>query len=296
MLCTKPFVTGTAAFPCGQCMPCRIRRRRLWVSRLLLEASQHSASSVVTLTYSEERLPVLGNAGATLVPKDAQDWLKRLRARIAPMRLRFYLVGEYGDESWRPHYHAVLFGVGSCLRGRTEQRRSYCCEPCELVRSSWGHGRIESRGLDHGGAQYVCGYVTKKMTRFDDARLEGRHPEFARMSLRPGLGADALWDIADQLMKFNLEERMADVPSGMRTMGKERALGRYLRRKLRTMVGKNEQIPQSVFDEIQAQLRPVYEASIANKVSFAQQVVAENEGRRASLIARSKIYQGGKVL
>lgn len=171
-MCKKPFVKGISPFPCGQCLPCRLNRRRLWTHRLLLEQHSHEFSSFATLTYSDDALP----AGNTLVPKHTQDWLKRLRALLGPARpLRYYLVGEYGDESQRPHYHAALFGL-SHLEG-------------ELLRTSWGHGHIQLGTLTKESAQYIAGYVTKKMTAPDDPRLQGRHPEFARMSLRPGIGA-----------------------------------------------------------------------------------------------------------
>lgn len=44
-----------------------------------------------------------------LVKKDMQDWLKRLRQNIRPFKIRYFLVGEYGGETQRPHYHVILF-------------------------------------------------------------------------------------------------------------------------------------------------------------------------------------------
>lgn len=55
----------------------------------MLEAMCHENSAFVTLTYEDGKLP----EGASLNPKDAQDWLKRLRESVSPRKLRFYLVG-----------------------------------------------------------------------------------------------------------------------------------------------------------------------------------------------------------
>lgn len=186
----------------------------------MLEAAKHAASSFATLTYADENLP----EGGSLVPRDMQLWLKRLRKEVGP--LRYFLVGEYGDQTWRPHYHAALFGVGP--------------EMALEVQNTWGLGHTMLGTLNEQSAAYVAGYVTKKMTSEEDKRLCGRHPEFARMSLRPGIGADAMGDVAHVLFSAAGAAHVArsgDVPAILRSGGKARPLGRYLRRKLREEMG-----------------------------------------------------------
>lgn len=65
----------------------------------MLEAAQYEDNCFITLTYDDEHLPL----GMSLVPKDLQDFLKRFRSRIAPIKVRYYGVGEYGDQTQRPH-------------------------------------------------------------------------------------------------------------------------------------------------------------------------------------------------
>ena len=108
MVCKKPFTRGVEAYGCGQCLPCRVNRRRIWTHRVLLEAIKSSESSFITLTYDDENLPENGS----LCPSHVRDWLKRIRKKVEPRKLRYFLVGEYGDETKRPHYHVALFGVG----------------------------------------------------------------------------------------------------------------------------------------------------------------------------------------
>lgn len=98
-------------------------------------------------------------------------------------------------------------------------------------------------------AQYIVGYVTKKLTRKDDPRLEGKHPEFARMSRMPGIGTNMVQPIADSLRRFNLDASEADVPVGLRHGKKVLPLGRFLRGKLRKELYGDEKAPENVQSE-----------------------------------------------
>ena len=185
MLCKKPNTRGAQVFGCGRCVPCRISRRRIWTHRLMLEAYKHGNSTMATLTYDPDHLP----SGGTLVPSDVDAFMHRLRTNwrrsTGGLKIRFYGVGEYGDDTQRPHYHYALFGYPNCSRGRTDHRYDICCGHCQLIKDSWKLGGVDLQELNPVTCQYVCGYVTKKMTKWDDPRLSGRHPEFARMSNRP---------------------------------------------------------------------------------------------------------------
>jgi len=215
MLCKKPFTKGATSHGCGQCMPCRIKRRRIWTHRMMLEAAVHPASSFITLTYNDQNNP------GTLVPSHLQLWLKRIRKGYgAP--LRFYGVGEYGDITERPHYHVALFGH--------DPKHHYAVE------RTWDYGYSYTGELTLHSAQYIAGYVTKKLTATNDPRLNGRYPEFARMSLRPGIGAPGLSQVAAALQnKHGWDEitRTADVPGMLRHGGRTMPLGRYMRLRLR---------------------------------------------------------------
>ncbi len=209
---------GVKVFGCGQCLPCRISKRREWTHRMMLESMLHEESTFVTLTYNDENLP----HGGQLDPVHVQNWLKYLRKALYPQKVRFYLVGEYGDETMRPHYHVALFGVGK--------------ESEEAIKETWSHGFVQVGTLTCHSAQYIAGYVTKKMNKPGDCRLGIRYPEFARMSLRPGIGAHAMEDVARSLKtpggKILLEEN-GDVPGVLSHGKKKLPLGRYLKRRLR---------------------------------------------------------------
>lgn len=265
MLCRDPYLRGKAAYPCGRCEPCRVSRQKIWAHRIMLEAQQHEKSSFVTLTYSDENLPASGSLDA----KHLQLFLKRIRKSVEPEKLRFFAVGEYGGISWRPHYHLALFNYPTCLYGQTSitKRGSRCCAACSNLETAWGYGIIQNACLEVKSAQYIAGYVTKKLTNRNDLRLHQNgnilEPEFARMSLRPGIGHNSLHDVASVLLQYDLENKLPDVPSALRHGTGILPLGRYLRRQLRTLVGKPAQAPQSTLDEITENLRPLYESSRA---------------------------------
>lgn len=237
MLCRNPYMQSGLAFGCGQCMQCRINNRRHWANRLLLESTSHEFNSFVTLTYSDETLPQTcgcktcqgKHPAGTLRPKDAQLFIKRLRYYLNEnnRQCRFYLVGEYGDNTHRPHYHAILFGVAEI--------------EMELVQKAWPYGHVHMGECNPHTASYCCGYVTKKLTKSDDPALMGRHPEFCRMSNRPGIGALAADSIGDTLTtkegSYVLISTLGEAPGEIMVAGKRQPLHRYLKKRIRRRVG-----------------------------------------------------------
>lgn len=308
MLCRNPFIKDELAFPCGQCMPCRVNRRRVWTHRIMLEASNWPVNSFVTLTYRDDCLPRLDDGRGNLVPGDLKNWLKRFRKAIEPIRVRYYAVGEYGDDTQRPHFHLALFNYPPCEFGKTRHFSSGrdCCPTCARLVSTWGFGNVLSGELTSSSAQYVAGYVTKKMTSKDDSRLVGRYPEFARMSLKPGIGAHLMHDVASTLLEFNLGDRLDDVPSSLRHGSRVLPLGRYLRRRLRKYIGRDENAPPEVIEALKEALRPLREAAddaTFGKASYGSYgteyrrlIMAAGDAAVASLEAKNRIFKKRGVL
>ena len=249
MLCRYPLVLGhTLPVPCGQCMSCRINKRREWASRILLESFGHKENAFVTLTYDDDHLP----PDLSLNPKHLQDWLKRLRKQVLPHRLRFFGVGEYGDKTFRPHYHLILFGFPSCTYGRPRiSSNSSCpCMPCRLISRTWRFGFSYLGSVTSESANYTASYTLKKMTQKDDSRLNGRHPEFARMSNRPGIGTSFVDQIASGLDKIDLDIHFnGDLPPALKMANKSLPLGKYLKRKIRESLGRDARTPQHIIDD-----------------------------------------------
>lgn len=287
MICERPFTQNGMAHPCGGCLPCRHQRARVWAHRIVLEATQHEYSSFITLTYTDEK--VLQNDGS-LNPRDVTLFLKRLRK--AGQKVRYFLVGEYGPATLRPHYHLALFGFRTCDRGQTDLRRQRCCTQCDIISRAWGNGAIQCARLEPASAAYIAGYVTKKLTA--PPIPKHLYPEYTRMSLRPGLGHDAMYDVAHVLMHHEYD--FEDVPVALQHGQKKSPLGRYLRKKLRKMVGRDEKCPETVLDKIKEELQPLRQVAFQNSTSLKKELLEKNKTKRLSFLQRKHIHRQGRSL
>lgn len=166
-----------------------------------------------------------------------------------------------------------------------------CCSHCDLIRDTWGHGNIHSGELNVHSAAYIAGYVTKKMTGKDDPRLEGRHPEFARMSNRPGIGAHAMAEVASVFLTHDLDETEVDVPNHLNHGRTAYPLGRYLKRKLREQIGKSPDTPEVIKNKYEEEMRPLRDFAFTNSRSFAGVVKEFYEGETTRAEALHNIYR-----
>ena len=145
--------------PCGQCIGCRLDRSQQWAARCLHETKEHQQNCFITLTYDEFNLPHHGG----LIKKDHQDFLKRLRKKIEPTKIKFYHCGEYGDEFKRPHYHTLIFGYDFPDRKKFKESNGIQLDTSETLDSIWGKGYCTVGDITYESAAYVARYVMKKI-------------------------------------------------------------------------------------------------------------------------------------
>ncbi|QCS36958.1 replication initiation protein [Tortoise microvirus 34] len=201
MICCNPIAVKVDGeyqeVPCGKCVVCCRNRALNWTERILLEARYVGFENCcfLTLTYDDSELEKRGEV-LKLDKSHVQKYMKRLRKRFshAGKRIRYYLCGEYGAETSRPHYHQVLFClscddvVGDCVSGcgvsKVEGLRGRA-----FAWPVWGYGRVHVASFTEGVAFYVAQYLSKS-TPLRKEMLEkmGLPPEFSLMSRRPGLG------------------------------------------------------------------------------------------------------------
>lgn len=266
MLCGYPVNIGNGRLrPCNQCMSCRINQKRRWVGRLLLETQAWEkiglSSSFITLTYSDENLP----PGGSLDPGAPRHFIQRFRRLVGSKTVRYFFVGEYGDRTFRPHYHAILFGYGPGFAETVEKAWSMNGTPL---------GYVQVGPADKGSHSYVAHYVTKKMTVASDERLEGRYPEFTRKSSYPPIGRAGLIGLARALNteKGALVVATKGFPKSFRIQG---AIYPFFRKDWDFMVSKAGYSPLD--DEIQEQWRQEDRWSLDQKVASIW-VDGENNG------------------
>lgn len=100
-MCLNPVMLRSVGYPvpCGKCFECRVMRSREWSFRIALEARAASESCMITLTYNDEHLP----ADNSVDKRAVQLFIKRLREKIYPKKIRYFACGEYGAKRSRPH-------------------------------------------------------------------------------------------------------------------------------------------------------------------------------------------------
>lgn len=141
----------------------------MWSFRLQQELKASMSAFFITLTYDDSNL-TYGSKDATLVKRDIQLWLKRLRKRLGPFR--YFLVGEYGPQTNRPHYHGLLFNLDVLPANVTNE-----------ISQSWNMGHVLVGTVNPNSIGYVAKYTLNSMTSFVD-----KENQFMMCSNKPGIG------------------------------------------------------------------------------------------------------------
>lgn len=186
--------------PCGQCLGCRIDYSRDWATRMMLEYDYHETSSFITLTYNDLYVPLCDyvdkngeeQKSMTLLKRDMQLFMKRLRKKYPDKQIRFYGCGEYGPKNQRPHYHLIIFGLDFAEDRYVHQISAlgdaYYRSP--TLEKLWPYGYSYVCDVSWQTCAYVARYVTKKKKgkESDYYQFFNIQPEFSLMSRKPGIG------------------------------------------------------------------------------------------------------------
>jgi len=164
---------------CRYCWQCKRNRVNDMVGRCIAESKFSSQTYAVTLTYAQDA----GVSAVTLVYKDVQDFLKRLRKRY---KVRYIVAGEYGTKKGRAHWHIILFFKGKYPDVKEDVRVNW---------EFWKHGYSYFQKPDWKGFQYVLKYVLKDQTA-DSADTH------LAMSKKPPLG----FEFFEELAKTHVEQ------------------------------------------------------------------------------------------
>ena len=175
---------------CGQCVGCRLDRARDWAIRIMHEASLHNKNSFITLTYKD--------SPGTLIKKDIVDFMKSLRHKLSPKKIRFYMCGEYGerddDKNQRkkfehPHYHIIIFGHDFEDKKYWTEENGYQYYRSKTLEKIWNKGYSTIGSVTYESASYTARYLMKKILgNKAEAWYKGVEPEYTNMSRMPGIG------------------------------------------------------------------------------------------------------------
>jgi hypothetical protein len=168
--------------PCGKCAECLLERARDWSIRCLHESKMHDKSCFITLTYSDKYLPT----NKKLDHSHYQNFMYKLRQRFGT-GIGFFMCGEYGTKTLRPHYHACLFGIDfpdKNLYGKTDL--SHDLWTSDILDTLWGmNDPIECPNKIGAVTQQSAGYVARYVLKKQDKD----HPQgYQKMSRANAIG------------------------------------------------------------------------------------------------------------
>lgn len=213
--CIKP-IFKYIEIPCGKCIGCKLDYSSQWADRMMAEKTNYPDDEVhfITLTYDNDHIPMIDTYDVltgedhkinTLSKRDIQLFMKRLR-KSSENKLRFYLCGEYGSNTCRPHYHIILYGMkfdDLLPIGNSALNNKYFYSP-SLIKI-WPYGQNVVAECNWQTCAYTARYVTKKLDdhlkefykRFPDVQKE-----FCLMSRKPGIGKDYIDKNSDKYFQY----------------------------------------------------------------------------------------------
>lgn len=234
LMCMRPYMTkDLVEVPCGRCRNCRSQRARVWAVRLEHEMCYHEKMCFVTLTYDDE----IRLCDYSLHKRDVVLFMKRLRKEVEK-GIKYYLCGEYGGKYSRPHYHAIMFGVG--------------IDEEDIIRESWGLGGVDIGFVGPKSIRYVCKYISKAVLgkTHKDRWLEmygKREIPFSLMS--KGIGRQWLLDNASKVIK----------DGGLVVKGKLHAMPRYYNNLVKDSISDKKK------EEIKSRMEELERQSLENR-------------------------------
>lgn len=141
--------------PCGRCESCLVNRKANWSFRLFHEMASADSAYFITLTYSDNCL-LYNGVTPTVSKKHVQKFLKRLRKRVYPFKIRYFAVSEYGSYTHRPHYHIILFNFPNQFN------------VLEYLETCWGKGFVTVSPLNEQRINYTCKYTLNSLNDDDE--------------------------------------------------------------------------------------------------------------------------------
>lgn len=189
---------------CQKCLPCALHKAAQTGVRATDEiACYPDANLFITLTVSDEYLEEVFPNGE-IQKRPFQLFMKRLQKRqkgiyeikhprtgkmVKPIRALY--CGEYGEQTLRPHYHAIIFNwkpEDLTLMKSLRQSKQYENYQSDLLEQLWPYGQIHIGEASFEASGYIARYTAKKYLQQEDPRLKGKTEAFIEYPRGYGLG------------------------------------------------------------------------------------------------------------
>lgn len=189
--------------PCGNCIGCRLDYASTWADRMLVESFDKDCL-FVTLTYNDENIHLSKCGFPTLVKEHLDKFIVSLRNKFRDKKIRYCIGDEYGDNTLRPHYHLILYGLTIDDLQCDFYKLNDLFQPMytsKVLEDLWSFG-FNCVGVgEYNSMAYTAKYILKKQKGQGAAEYDvfDLKPPTFRMSRRPGIGCDWLIDNYQEL-------------------------------------------------------------------------------------------------
>ncbi len=165
---------------CRKCKECLQVRANEWGVRCHHEILENMENCFITLTY--ENNPV------RLHKEHLQQFIKRLRKKIYPKKIKYFSCGEYGDNNLRPHYHVIIFGYDFNDKEFWKLSKSKkAIYTSKILSELWSYGYSTVQEANKQTAMYSAKYSAKDKKELPDIIKD--YPEFNTMSKNLGINS-----------------------------------------------------------------------------------------------------------
>lgn len=143
---------------CGKCLECKKQKMFEMQTRIKNELKINKEAYFITLTYDDEHKKNLNI-------RDMQLFFKRYRKK---QKLKYFYVGELGETTQRPHYHAIIFAPlpNDIKESKTETKKGHKQYESQEITNIWGNGLIKISKMETP----LIGYITKYMLKNVDKK------------------------------------------------------------------------------------------------------------------------------
>lgn len=192
--------------PCRKCVSCKLDNAKEWAIRSALECKNSNDNWFITLTYSDEFIPVNKKGIFTCSYFDLSRFIESLRkvfTRKGIRNIKYLASSEYGSRLNRPHYHICFFGLPlNDLEPTGEvSNLGHSYFVSKLVDKIWGKGIHKIGRVTYQSAGYVSRYTLKKVKKLDYEKL-GIEPE--RLFMSKGIGKKYFEENKERIYKYDV--------------------------------------------------------------------------------------------
>lgn len=197
---------GDLQLPCNKCHECLKLRSSLWAKRVQHELSLHTENSFITLTYNDDNLPSLHDFKKRQL---FTLFLKSLREKLYPEKIKYIASHEYGTKTHRPHHHLIIFGwCPSHWKLHSYSAKKNPIYTSDELTKFWNHGHSSVGPATPSSAYYIASYALKSKTHTYTDPSTGEIMLFKdKMTCSQSLGLDYFTKHQDSLTEYEILPR-----------------------------------------------------------------------------------------